>query len=130
MTYTASREDLVASSSVMFAMLKKGSLKVNVNQTFALADAADAHRALEARQTTGSRPTSCERHLPSIGVSLEIQAALAHKTVLHTSNVRSRGTAAGRLPWHEGPVRVGNELLHCTKPMFANWKWLAVSLNF
>ena len=54
MTYAASREDLVASSSAVFDMMSKGSLKVNVNQTFALADAADAHRALEARETTGS----------------------------------------------------------------------------
>ena len=54
MTYAASREDLVASSSAVFEMMSKGALKVNVNQTFALADAADAHRALEARQTTGS----------------------------------------------------------------------------
>ncbi len=54
MTYTASREELVASVEAVFAMLGKGAVKVNVNQTFALADAADAHRALESRQTTGS----------------------------------------------------------------------------
>jgi NADPH2:quinone reductase len=29
-------------------------VQIRVNQTFALKDAADAHRALEARQTTGS----------------------------------------------------------------------------
>ncbi len=54
MSYTANREDLVASAGAVFGMLESGSLKVNVNQVFALADAADAHRALEARQTTGS----------------------------------------------------------------------------
>ena len=54
MTYTASREDLVTSANAVFAMLATGAVKVNVNQTFALAQAADAHRALEARQTTGS----------------------------------------------------------------------------
>jgi len=52
--YATRREDLIASSNAVFAMLARGAVKVNVNQTFALADAADAHRALEARQTTGS----------------------------------------------------------------------------
>jgi NADPH2:quinone reductase len=32
----------------------KGAVKINVNQRFALKDAAEAHRALEARRTTGS----------------------------------------------------------------------------
>ena len=32
----------------------RGGVKIEVNQTFALKDAADAHRALEGRQTTGS----------------------------------------------------------------------------
>jgi NADPH2:quinone reductase len=34
--------------------VQSGAVKIEVNQTFALKDAADAHRALEARQTTGS----------------------------------------------------------------------------
>ena len=54
MTYTASREDTVESSSALFEVVKKGAVKIEVNQTFALKDAADAHRALEGRKTTGS----------------------------------------------------------------------------
>jgi len=53
-TYTASRDDLVATANDLFAVIRSGAVKVRVNQTFALKDAGDAHRALEARKTTGS----------------------------------------------------------------------------
>lgn len=53
MTYTASREDLVESAGALFDAVSKG-LKIEVNQRYALADAAQAHRDLEARKTTGS----------------------------------------------------------------------------
>lgn len=54
MTYTASREDLVRSAQALFGVVGSGAVKVEVNQEFALADAAEAHRALEGRRTTGS----------------------------------------------------------------------------
>lgn len=54
MTYTASREDTLESSGALFEVVKSGAVKIEVNQTFALKDAADAHRALEGRKTTGS----------------------------------------------------------------------------
>lgn len=53
-TYTAKREDLVASAKDLFAAVISGAVKLSINQHFALKDAAAAHRALEARQTTGS----------------------------------------------------------------------------
>ena len=53
-TYTASREDLVASANDLFDVVRRGIVKINVNQTYALKDAAQAHRDLEARKTTGS----------------------------------------------------------------------------
>jgi NADPH:quinone reductase len=53
-TYTAKREDLVASAEDLFAAVISGAVKIRVNQSFALKDAAEAHRALEARKTTGS----------------------------------------------------------------------------
>ncbi len=53
-TYTAKREDLVATANDLFAVVKAGGVKIAVNQTFALKDAAEAHRALEGRKTTGS----------------------------------------------------------------------------
>jgi NADPH2:quinone reductase len=34
--------------------VQSGAVKIRINQTYALKDAAEAHRALEARQTTGS----------------------------------------------------------------------------
>ncbi|MCC7428871.1 MAG: quinone oxidoreductase [Alphaproteobacteria bacterium] len=53
-TYTASRADLLASTGALFDVVLKGAVKIGVNQRFPLAEAAEAHRALEARQTTGS----------------------------------------------------------------------------
>ncbi len=53
-TYTAKRADLERIAADLFDVVVKGAVKIHVNQTFALKDAADAHRALEARQTTGS----------------------------------------------------------------------------
>ncbi len=51
--YVASRDDLLASANALFAAVGRG-LKVEVNQTFALKDTAEAHKALVARKTTGS----------------------------------------------------------------------------
>ena len=53
MTYTAKREDLVASANDLFDAVAKG-VNIEINQRFALKDAAQAHRDLEARKTTGS----------------------------------------------------------------------------
>ncbi|MEE8143951.1 MAG: quinone oxidoreductase, partial [Kiloniellales bacterium] len=52
--YTAKREDLVASAEDLFEMVGSGAVKIEVNQTYPLAEAAQAHRDLEARKTTGS----------------------------------------------------------------------------
>lgn len=53
-TYTAKREDLVATAADLFEVVKSGAVKIKVNQTFPLKDAAQAHVALESRKTTGS----------------------------------------------------------------------------
>ena len=53
LTYIANRADLLESANALFAAVANG-LKVEVNQTFPLKDTAEAHRALEARKTTGS----------------------------------------------------------------------------
>ncbi len=53
-TYTAKRADLVATANDLFDVVRQGAVKIRVNQTFKLANAAAAHTALEARQTTGS----------------------------------------------------------------------------
>lgn len=52
--YIATRAERAASAARLFAMIESGKVPVEIGQTFALADAADAHRALEARATTGS----------------------------------------------------------------------------
>ncbi len=54
MTYTASRADLERSAQALFDIVAGGAVRITVNQTFPLAEAANAHRALESRQTTGS----------------------------------------------------------------------------
>lgn len=53
-TYTAKREDLEAHAAALFEVVAAGAVKIRVNQSFALKDAAEAHRALEGRRTTGS----------------------------------------------------------------------------
>jgi len=53
-TYSASRDALLSMSNEMFALVRAGRLKADVRQEFPLAQAADAHRALESRQTTGA----------------------------------------------------------------------------
>lgn len=54
MDYIATRAELEASAAALFDVIAAGVVKVAVGQTFPLADAAQAHRALEARETTGS----------------------------------------------------------------------------
>lgn len=54
MTYTAKRTDLEALGGELFAVVLAGKVKVEVNQRYALKDAAQAHIDLEARKTTGS----------------------------------------------------------------------------
>ncbi|HWI13032.1 MAG TPA: quinone oxidoreductase [Burkholderiales bacterium] len=52
--YTATPEDLAAAARDLFAVVKKGAVKIAINQTYPLREAAQAHRDLEARKTTGS----------------------------------------------------------------------------
>ena len=52
--YVAERADLVANATELFQMVTSGKLKIAVNHTYPLKDAAEAHRDLEARKTTGS----------------------------------------------------------------------------
>ena len=53
-TYTAKRADMVASANSLFEAVETGKVEIVVNQHWPLHDAAEAHRALEARRTTGS----------------------------------------------------------------------------
>jgi NADPH2:quinone reductase len=52
--YTATREALLACAGELFDMVGSGKIKIQINQTYALADAPRAHREVEARRTTGS----------------------------------------------------------------------------
>jgi NADPH2:quinone reductase len=52
--YAADTAELDEAAKALFGLMRDGKLKVNVGQRFALKDAADAHRALEGRRTTGS----------------------------------------------------------------------------
>lgn len=52
--YTATRDDLLAVSGDLFDMVLSGKLKVPVSHAYALKDAPQAHRDLEARRTTGA----------------------------------------------------------------------------
>ena len=52
--YVATPDSMRASAGRLFAMIESGAVTIRIGSRFALADAAEAHRALAARQTTGS----------------------------------------------------------------------------
>lgn len=54
MSYTAEREDLLVHAQDLFDVVLSETVKIEVKQTYALAEADQAHRDLEARKTTGS----------------------------------------------------------------------------
>ena len=51
--YTSRREDLELSSASLFDVVASGAVKIEIGQRYALGEAAQAHRDLEARRTTG-----------------------------------------------------------------------------
>ena len=51
--YVATRDELLSRCEDIFAWMLAGELEVRIDQAFPLADAADAHRYMEARQTKG-----------------------------------------------------------------------------
>jgi len=53
-TFIATRQQLEENSADLFEVVGSGKVKVRINQTYPLKDAAKAHRDLEARNTTGS----------------------------------------------------------------------------
>ena len=54
MTYTAERDALLAHARDLFEVVQSGAVKIEIQQTYPLSDAARAHQDLEARKTTGS----------------------------------------------------------------------------
>lgn len=52
--YTTTTEDLRAGATELFDLARSGAVRASIGQRFPLAEAAEAHRALEARATTGS----------------------------------------------------------------------------
>src|SRR5947209_9204707 len=52
--YVVAREDLEEAANALFEMVTSSKIKIEIKQRFALKDATEAHRALEARKTTGS----------------------------------------------------------------------------
>lgn len=52
--YAAKREDLDTMAADLFGMVTSNKIRIDINQRYALKDAAQAHRDLESRKTTGS----------------------------------------------------------------------------
>ncbi|MDB5886664.1 MAG: Alcohol dehydrogenase, zinc-binding domain protein [Polaromonas sp.] len=52
-THITTRESTQAMADDLFSMVSSGKVQIRIDQRFALADVAEAHRALEARKTTG-----------------------------------------------------------------------------
>lgn len=53
-SYTATRQELVDCANALFDVVGRGIVKIAINQTYPLREAAQAHADLEARKTTGS----------------------------------------------------------------------------
>jgi NADPH2:quinone reductase len=53
-THIATRADLVERANSLFEVVKSGKVKIETTARYKLADAAQAHRDLEGRKTTGS----------------------------------------------------------------------------
>lgn len=53
-TYVAARADLEVSANALFDVVKSGDVRIDIKQRYGLADAAEAHRDLEGRRTTGA----------------------------------------------------------------------------
>jgi NADPH2:quinone reductase len=53
-TFVAERDDLLRASAELLDLVGKGTIAIEVRQTYALKDAAQAHRDLESRKTSGS----------------------------------------------------------------------------
>jgi NADPH2:quinone reductase len=53
-TYAARRADMLAMAQDLFSAVLSGRIKIEINQTYPLKEAAQAHRDLESRKTTGS----------------------------------------------------------------------------
>ena len=52
--FIRARVDLESGTRELFGLIERGAIRIAVNQIYALADAAAAHRDLETRRTTGS----------------------------------------------------------------------------
>ena len=52
--YVGAREELLTSATRLFEVVASGAVAIGVGQSYALRDAAAAHRDLEGRKTTGS----------------------------------------------------------------------------
>jgi NADPH2:quinone reductase len=53
-TYSARRADLLSMANELFGLVRAGRIRADVRQTFPLKEAAEAHRRLESRETTGA----------------------------------------------------------------------------
>ena len=51
--FTATREELLARTSALFAMIADGRIKLRIAKTYPLAEAIEAHRDMEARKIAG-----------------------------------------------------------------------------
>ena len=71
--YTAKRSELERGARELFEVVGSGKVRVRIGREYRLADAAEAHRDLEARRTTGSLLL-----IPDAGVSIRIRCRPIH----------------------------------------------------
>ena len=68
-TYTASREDLLMAARELFEVVRSGAVKITVNRTYPLREAARAHRDLQDRKTTVKPCWPCNWRSPTVSSS-------------------------------------------------------------
>ncbi|NNE38686.1 MAG: zinc-binding dehydrogenase, partial [Gammaproteobacteria bacterium] len=57
--YANNRDELVEGAEKLFSVIRSGVVKIEINQKFNLQDAADAHRLVESKKTTGATILRC-----------------------------------------------------------------------
>ena len=99
-TYIRDTETMRTAAVELFELVMRGVLKVEIGQTYALKDAAAAHRDIEARKSTGSLLLAALRRA---GLSRHVQTSTLAESAFFSMKLRRGSTSS--------PIRSPNRLL-------------------
>jgi hypothetical protein len=121
-TYAAKRADLLAMSDEMFGLVREGKIEADARQTFALKDAADAHRALESRATTGATLLIPSPLAARPAALTRSRAASANAVAETPSGPMPRATSASAAaPCAQTPMRWSSGPASASRRRHARW---------